>query len=101
MNEVTIWGVIIAAVSATGFWECVKLVLEKLSKKKRSVQEEALLGLLHDRLYYLLGRYQQSSSLSADEFNNLNSLYIPYRKLGGNGVIEKMYEQVSKLPIQN
>lgn len=59
----------------------------------------AVMGLGHDKITYLAGKYIQRGGITQDEYQNLNDyLYKPYMKLGGNGTAKKNMEEVNKLP---
>ena len=60
---------------------------------------KALLALLHDRLYSTCGAYIERSWCSAEDKRNLEYMFLPYEKLGGNGTCKAMYEQCLKLPL--
>ena len=91
----------VAVVASTGFWEFIKWILSNSGKKrKRTPEDAALLALLHDRLYELLTMYLSQDCIDADDYDNLIHLYNAYRELKGNGLIERMFKQVSNLPIK-
>lgn len=90
--------IVLAIIASTGFWELIKYIIQ-LKSTSHSVTEEALLGLLHDKLQYLCSRSLSEGEISINEFANIKQLYVPYRRLGGNGDIETMYSQVEKLPM--
>lgn len=79
---------------------------KSLKKKKDEAecrQEQtnaAILALLHDRIYELSETYISRSWLTVEEFDNLNFLYEPYVKLGGNGTGKALFLRVKKLPMR-
>ena len=99
--SVEVFVTVIVTVSASaGFWDIMKYIISRRKGKKQTVQDEALLALLHDRLYDLLGKFGQQEYVDADDYNNLVHLYNAYRARNGNGLIQRMFEQVSRLPIR-
>ena len=61
-----------------------------------------LKGLGHDRICYLGGKYIQQGFITKDDYENLNDyLYLPYKKLGGNGTAEKIIKEVNHLPLKD
>jgi len=87
---------VIALLASSGFWA----LLEKRSTKSTG-QTELLIGLAHDRIIWLGMSYIQRGWLYHDEYENLiNYLYRPYQKLGGNGSVLRVMEEVNKLPIK-
>lgn len=68
--------------------------------QKRDVTRQALLALLHDRLYAACGMYLAQRWCSVEDKRNLEYMFTPYEKLGGNGVCKSMYTQCLALPTQ-
>jgi len=87
---------VIALIASSGFWA----LLEKRSVRT-SGQTELLIGLAHDRIIWLGMSYIQRGWIYHDEYENLITyLYRPYQKLGGNGSVLRVMEEVNKLPIK-
>ena len=88
--------VILAIIASSGFWA----LLDRRSAKATG-QTELLIGLAHDRLRYLCLRAIEQGFINQDDYEDLvNYLYKPYLKLGGNGSILRLMEQVNKLPLK-
>lgn len=93
----TIVTIVVAIFASTGFWTFVSTMMQKHSAKNRM-----LLGLGHDRIKYLCEKHIAQGCISSDDFEDLYKyLYVPYRKMGGNGTAEKLMEDVRRLPIRN
>ena len=90
----------IAVVASTGFWTFVQSVWSN-KRKGKSATGAAMLALLHDRLYCLMQEYIDRGSITADEYDNIMYLYEPYKKLGGNGTCERLFDEVKSLKIQS
>ena len=59
-----------------------------------------LLGLGHDKIMYLGMKYVERGYITRSEYENLvEYLYKPYKKMGGNGVAERLIREVDKLEI--
>lgn len=87
---------IIGIFASTGFWSLINTVYVN-RKKSKSVEDKAIMALLHDRLYELCNYHLSKGNISQDEYENLIYLYEPYKELGGNGTCKKLMEQVDKL----
>lgn len=88
--------IIIAFIASSGFW----IFIDKIRSPK-TAQTELLMGLAHDRIMYLGGKYIKRGTISQDEYENLHKyLFSPYLKLGGNGTIVRIMEEVDRLPIK-
>lgn len=87
--------VVCSVAASGGFWAW----LQTRSSKKDSTSK-MLLGLGHDRILYLCGRYIDQGYITLAELENLNKyLYVPYKEMGGNGTVERLMEVVKSLPI--
>jgi hypothetical protein len=98
MNEL-ILPIILTVVASTGFWTFVTTVYNN-KKRKKSTDREALVALLHDRLYFLMQTYIARGEISTEEYDNIMYLYRPYAAMGGNGTCEKLLNEINKLPIK-
>lgn len=92
---------IVAAIFAsTGFWAFITYLVQRKDAKD-SAEAQMLKGLGHDRICCLGGSYIKRGYMTTDEYENLNDyLYLPYKKLGGNGTAEKILKDVGNLPIR-
>ena len=72
------------------------------SKRKSGDKDErqAILAILHDRLYDRCGAYLRRGWASEEDKRNLDYLYEPYHALGGNGTCRAMYEQCLELRLE-
>lgn len=84
-----------SVIASSGFW-----AFWQKKTDKNDASKEMLVGLGHDRIVFLGLKYIEQGYISHDEYENLNKyLYIPYKKLGGNGSAERVMRQVDQLPI--
>lgn len=78
------------------------LVRRRLEKKDD--RTKLLLGLCHDRIFYLGSTYLNRPNggwMTRDEYENLiRYLSTPYYSLGGNGVVKSIVDKCSTLPIK-
>lgn len=95
VSESTLIISIVGAVFAsTGFWAFLTSLIQS-KKSKNSAEGQMLKGLGHDRICYLGECYIQRGYITKDEYENLHDyLYLPYKKLGGNGTAEKIMKEV-------
>ena len=99
MNTSSIVTIVVAIFASTGFWEFLK-EWWKAKNKKKSVEDELLLGIAHDRIHFLCKRYLQQGYLTTDDYDNLKSIYEPYKQMGGNGSGKKLFEACEALPLR-
>lgn len=92
----TIITILLTIFASTGFWTFMSEIF-KAKRSKNSVEREALLGLLHDRIFEYGHAYIERGEISVEEYDNFMSLYLPYEKLGGNGTGKKLKIEVDKL----
>ena len=92
--------IVIAIFASTGFWAFVTVVYQNKTKKDNA-EAQMLKGLGHDRICCLGESYIKRGYITKEEYENLRDyLYLPYKKLGGNGTAEKIVKDVSNLPIR-
>lgn len=87
---------VVAVLASGGFWAYFQ------SRHTASKAETRLLrGIAHDRIVWLGMNYIQRGYIYGDELDNLYTyLYLPYKKLDGNGTAEEVMERVMDLPIK-
>lgn len=87
--------ILATALASSGLWAYM------ISRKeKKDVKTEMLIGLGHDRIVGLGMNYLKRGWITQDEYENLHDyLYVPYKKMGGNGSAERIMKEVDKLPI--
>lgn len=88
--------IILAVFASTGLWQLLQTIYIN-RKKKRTPLEAGVLALLHDRIYDISQDAILRNEITFAASENLDELYAPYRKLGGNGTGKNLYNQVQKL----
>ena len=92
--------IVIAIFASTGFWAFVTVIYQNKTKKDNA-EAQMLKGIGHDRICCLGESYIKRGYITKEEYENLRDyLYLPYKKLGGNGTAEKIVKDVSNLPIR-
>ena len=94
-----ILAIVLAILGSNGLWTVINNILIN-RKDKKSVERQAMLALLHDRLYRLCQSYIKQGYVTIDQLDNLMYLLHPYERLGGNGTGKKLYDQVLELPLK-
>lgn len=88
------WSAIaVAIVGSTGLWTLINYLIQRRFSKK-----DAMLVLLHDKVYYISQKAILRGSIGFNELDNLVELYSVYEKLGGNGTGKVLYEKAINLP---
>lgn len=86
-----------SVVASSGFWA----YLQRKDKAKTETTR-LLMGLAYDKLTHLGLSYIERGWISKDEYEEYRKyLYEPYRDLGGNGVGERIMQEVSGLPLRS
>ena len=89
--------VICAVLASGGFWAWLQS-----RRDRKDAKQKMILGLGHDRLVFLCMHYIDRGWISNDEYEDLHKyLYLPYRDMGGNGTVEKLFNEVKKLPVHH
>lgn len=88
--------VIGSVMGSSGYWNYKE---RKGNVKDASTQ--LLLGLAHDRIIFLGMSYVERGWITKDEYEDfIKYLYGPYETFGGNGLAEKVMQEVKKLPMR-
>jgi len=93
---ITLLTVVGSVAASSGFWAW----LQKRDNKKDAISH-LVLGLAHDRIVFLGMSYVDRGWITKDEYEDFfKYLYTPYSEFGGNGLAEKVKNEVTKLPIR-
>ena len=65
-----------------------------------SLNKESQQALLHDRIYQMCTFLLHRGYTTVEDLENLKYLFEPYRKGGGNGTAQILYDKVKELPIR-
>lgn len=94
---VTVLTVVGAVGASSGFWAW----LMKRDNTKTAMAR-LLMGLAYDKIAHLGLGYIERGWISRDEYEDFRKfLYEPYKDFGGNGVAERIMEEVSHLPLRS
>lgn len=86
--------VLVSVLASSGFWAYIQS-----RRDKKDAKTQMILGLAHDRILSQGTVYIKRGWITPDEYENLNDyLYLPYKKMGGNGTASKIMEEVKRLP---
>ena len=98
MDTTAIIVAIIAAIfGSTGFWSWLTN-----RNRKKSAEARLLMGIAYSKIIDRCTEYIDRGYVKIDEFHELEEyLFKPYAEMGGNGTAEKLFNDVSKLNIEN
>ena len=87
--------VITGSLASSGMWAFLST-----RRQRKSATTTLLIGLAHDRIVHVGRGYIARGWLTFDEYEDfIKYLYMPYSQVGGNGLAEKVCEEVKRLPI--
>lgn len=88
--------VVTALLGSSGIWAILA------ARKNRYDRANALLlGIARNQIIMMGKMYLAQGYIPIDEYEDFyNYLYRPYIDLGGNGMGEKLYEEISHLPMK-
>lgn len=78
--------------------------IDQLTENVKSNQEtinvvaDGVVGIIHNTIICSTQPIINRGAVTYEELSTLDSLYIPYRKLGGNSECTRRYDDVCKLP---
>ncbi len=88
--------VITALLGSSGLW-----ALFSARKNRHDRARVLLLGIARNQIIMIGKMYIAQGYIPLDEYEDFyNYLYRPYIDLGGNGMGEKLYEEISHLPMK-
>ena len=91
----TIITIAVALISSSGVWGLFNLAIQKKNDTTR-----LMIGVAHNLIVRESHRLLEQAHMTTDDYRNIRKgLYEPYKQLGGNGLAEKMVNDVEKLPI--
>lgn len=70
--------------------------IEKMVEKQDCIAQSNV-GMIHNTIIRFTDKIVERESVTYEELATLDSLYVPYAKLGGNGECKRRYEDVNKL----
>ena len=86
-----------SVMASSGFWTYMHSRTGKLS-----ATNQLLLGLAHERIVHVGAKYVHRGWITYDEYEDfIKYLYKPYSSFGGNGMVDKIKDEVSKLPLKS
>ena len=86
-----------SVMASSGFWTYIHSRTGKLS-----AANQLLLGLAHERIVHVGAKYVQRGWITYDEYEDfIKYLYVPYSSFGGNGMVDRVKDEVSKLPLKS
>lgn len=92
---------------STGFWSIIVTMLNRKYKQQDKEAEEtkkmkeALLAVLHDRLYQTCKYYLHTGHISSYALKNLEYLHGAYAGFGGNSTGTELFERCKHLPLKD
>lgn len=75
--------------------------LLKNQKKDRDANSKGTMLLLRVQLIEYHEKYMAQQSIPSYAYENFVEMYEAYHKLGGNGMITKMYKEIQELHLAN
>ena len=94
------------AIFGVSLFGILKWFLNKLSKtlerekKERATTEEAIMAILHNKIYKQGICYLERNYITLEELNDLEKLYKPYKEMGGNSTAATVITNVRRLEIR-
>lgn len=70
--------------------------IEKMAEKQDMIAS-ANIGMVHNTIIRFTDPVLERGAVTYEELATLDSLYVPYKNLGGNGECKRRYEDVNKL----
>ena len=91
-------GVLTSVVVSSGAYIFVKF--KSIGKKNDAIQK-GVKALLRDRVIQMYNHYSGKNCIPIYARENVESLHIEYKALGGNGTVEGLVKRLMMLPTDN
>ncbi len=78
----------------TTITESIKKIAEK-----QDIMADSLIGQAHDRIIFLTDKIAEREAITIKERATLDSMYEPYKKLGGNGLCATAMHHIDTLKV--
>ena len=75
-----------------------KCIAAEKAAQEQTLFRDAILALLHDRIFEIYEYAATSGYASVETLRNVDYLYQPYHALGGNGTGTELYERLKSMP---
>lgn len=87
---------LVSVLASSGFWTYI------LSKdKKKDATTRLLMNLAYGKIVHVGMDHIDRGEISRDDLEELQrDLYVPYLELGGNGIAQRVMEDVAQLPLR-
>ncbi len=72
----------------------------ELEKREEDGIREGVLALLRIKLIEYHGRYKEEQKISTHGYENWTLMYKAYKKLGGNGMVRHMNEEIEEMHLR-
>lgn len=88
-----------SVLASSGLWAFLGSRLDR-RLERHSAEQEMLIGIGHIELVFFGMQYIDRGWITKDEYDTMQDLYKPYKKLGGNGSGTKIMKEIEKLPLK-
>lgn len=86
-----------SALASSGFWS----FMSRRADNRQAV-DHVIRGLAHDRIIHVGKGYIRRGWITWDEYDDWATYLVkPYKGLGGNGIAERIMDEVARLPVRN
>jgi hypothetical protein len=76
----------------------IESTINQMAEKQSTIMD-ALNGLAHDKIVYMTDKISERGVITLKERATLDSIYIPYKAMGGNSHAKAGYEHVIELEV--
>lgn len=86
--------IVVAVIASTGFWT----FLQKVVSKPRAL-DRLVLALTQDRFVAFAQKSIDEGCITRQDYKILMGIYKPYKEAGGDGLVDKYWAEINKLPL--
>lgn len=86
----------VSILASSGFWAWIQS-----RDTTRTATQKLLMGLAYDKIVTLGLQYIEHGTITKDELEDFRDYRQAYKALGGNGIADRIAEDVMHLPLRN
>lgn len=72
---------------------------QKTSEKRQQALENGMVAMLRDRIVQAYYHYHARNTVTLHGLENIKGMYAAYKTLGGNGIVDKLVEDLLEMEV--
>lgn len=73
---------------------------QRKTEARQRALEEGMVAILRDRIIWAYYHYHDRGSITLQGLENVKGMYAAYKALGGNGIVDKLEDDMLELEVE-